>query len=138
MTTLQADGNAVTAGPLQRSFGSRNVLAGAHINIAPGEFVALLGRSGTGKSTLLRVLAGLDHDYEGCVSVPDKVSVVFQGARLLPWLRVLPNVTIGLRRTTTSTRAAASGCRPARCFEFAVGGFRAEKTHSRDCYRIRA
>ena len=71
------------------------VLNGLDLEIAPGEFVALLGRSGSGKSTLLRALAGLDRDVagHGRIDVPDRVSVVFQDSRLLPWRRVLDNVT---------------------------------------------
>lgn|GEM_PF-5654077 len=64
---------------------------------APDEFVALLGRSGTGKSTLLRILGGLDPDYSGDVLVPQRRAVVFQEPRLIPWQRVLPNVALGLR-----------------------------------------
>ena len=61
--------------------------------------MALLGRSGSGKSTLLRSLAGLDRGVAGTgvIEVPEKVSVVFQDSRLLPWKRVLDNVTLGLR-----------------------------------------
>ena len=82
---------------LSRAFGSRAVLDGVDLDIAPGEFVAMLGVSGTGKSTLLRALAGLDREVTGELSVPGPVAVAFQEPRLLPWRRVLANVALGLR-----------------------------------------
>src|SRR6202043_2472572 len=91
------DGLAVLARSMSRSFGGRDVLRRLDLGIAPGEFVALLGRSGTGKSTLLRILGGLDPDYGGDVLVPQRRAVVFQEPRLTPWQRVLPNVALGLR-----------------------------------------
>jgi sulfonate transport system ATP-binding protein len=93
-----ADGLAVFASGVTRSFSGREVLRGLDISIAPGEFVALLGRSGTGKSTLLRILGGLDAEYSGDVLVPLQRAVVFQEPRLLPWQRVLPNVALGLKQ----------------------------------------
>ncbi|MEV6287883.1 ABC transporter ATP-binding protein [Kribbella sp. NPDC051770] len=90
---------AVEVRGLVRSYGDRAVLDDLDLSIAPGEFVALLGKSGSGKSTLLRALAGLDHDVTGTgeLVVPENVSVVFQDSRLLPWARVLDNVVLGLR-----------------------------------------
>jgi sulfonate transport system ATP-binding protein len=83
---------------LVRRFTKKGVLDGIDLDIAAGEFVALLGRSGSGKSTLLRALAGLDHEAEGSgtILVPERLSVVFQDARLLPWKRVLDNVLLGV------------------------------------------
>ena len=98
---------AVRVKSLHRSFNEAGgVLNGLDLDIAPGEFVALLGRSGSGKSTLLRSLAGLDRGVAGTgvIEVPEKVSVVFQDSRLLPWKRVLDNVTLGLRAGDASDR----------------------------------
>jgi sulfonate transport system ATP-binding protein len=81
---------------LSRRFGQRRVLDCLDLDIAPGEFVALIGRSGSGKSTLLRALAGLDREVSGELSVPGPVAVAFQEPRLVPWKRVSANVSLGL------------------------------------------
>ncbi|KKB11720.1 sulfonate ABC transporter ATP-binding protein [Devosia geojensis] len=90
--------NAVEVRGLTRRFGSTTILDGVDLDIAQGEFVALLGKSGSGKSTFLRALAELDHDVQGTgtIATPEKLSVVFQDARLLPWRNVIQNVTLGL------------------------------------------
>jgi sulfonate transport system ATP-binding protein len=91
---------------LSRAFGERTVLDGLDIDIAPGEFIALIGRSGSGKSTLLRALAGLDREVTGAVIVNGTTAVAFQEPRLVPWKRVAANVCLGLR--TADPRAASS------------------------------
>ncbi|MEV0189514.1 ABC transporter ATP-binding protein [Kitasatospora purpeofusca] len=83
---------------LRRVFGTRAVLDGVDLSIARGEFVALLGASGTGKTTLLRILGELDRADGGTVLVPPVRTVVFQEPRLVPSKRVLANVTVGLPR----------------------------------------
>ena len=90
---------------LHRSFGGPAVLDGIDLTMAPGEFVALLGRSGSGKSTLLRVLAGLDTAPAQKLELPARRSVVFQEPRLLPWKSVIDNVALGVRRADARTLA---------------------------------
>ncbi|MGY5049170.1 ABC transporter ATP-binding protein [Streptomyces sp. 900105755] len=96
--TEQLTRTAVRIRGLTRSFGERTVLDSVDLDLPAGQFTALLGHSGSGKSTLLRAVAGLDHGVSGSgeLSAPERVSVVFQDSRLLPWRRVLDNVVLGL------------------------------------------
>jgi sulfonate transport system ATP-binding protein len=103
-----ATGLSVQAVGVRRSFADREVLAGVDLAIAPGEFVALLGRSGSGKSTFLRALGGLDTGFGGTARVPARRSVVFQEPRLMPWLRVEANVGLGLEGAGTADRVRAA------------------------------
>jgi sulfonate transport system ATP-binding protein len=88
-----------------RKFGERVVLDHLDLTIGDEELVILLGPSGCGKSTLLRLLAGLDRPDGGRIEVPASRAVVFQADRLLPWQRVLRNVTLGLRGADANSRA---------------------------------
>lgn len=91
-----------------RRFGDHTVIDKLDLDIAPGEFVALLGRSGGGKTTLLRTLAGLDDPGDQDVQVPSSRAVVFQDARLLPWKKVWRNVALGLKGPKVRERAEAA------------------------------
>jgi sulfonate transport system ATP-binding protein len=97
---------AVRLRDARKAFGERVVLDGLDLDVAAGEFVAVLGKSGTGKTTLLRTLAGLDSLDDGQVLVPSARTVVFQEPRLVPSKRVLGNVLLGQRRGP-EVRAAA-------------------------------
>jgi sulfonate transport system ATP-binding protein len=106
--TLTPSLPAARASGLTRAFGERRILDGLDLEIAPGEFVALIGRSGSGKSTLLRALAGLDRDLAGELTVNGTVAVAFQEPRLLPWKRVWANVCLGLRADDPRSAADAA------------------------------
>ena len=96
----------VIAYGLRKIFGDNVVLDGLDLEIRAGEFVALLGRSGSGKSTFLRALGALDGDVKGTLQVPERRAIVFQDPRLLPWQRVLTNVTVGLPATSAVRKQA--------------------------------
>jgi sulfonate transport system ATP-binding protein len=105
-TAVANDQVAASVRDLSKRFGNRIVLDGLSLDIKAGEFVAMIGRSGSGKSTLLRALAGLDRDVSGSMAVAEPVAVAFQEPRLVPWKRVLDNVTLGLRVPDPSRVAA--------------------------------
>ncbi|WP_395665293.1 ABC transporter ATP-binding protein [Methylocella sp.] len=100
--------------------GRTRILENCDLSIERGEFVALLGPSGVGKSTLLRVLMGLAPPSAGeaLVDIPDRpgrrrMALVFQDAKLLPWRRVAGNVAfglegLGLARREIEARVAAA------------------------------
>jgi sulfonate transport system ATP-binding protein len=89
---------------ISKAFGTRTVLAAIDLSIAPGEFVAVVGRSGCGKSTLLRLIAALDRadggrivfDGQPQTRFNEDARIMFQDPRLLPWRSVVRNVAIGL------------------------------------------
>jgi sulfonate transport system ATP-binding protein len=90
---------AVSITGLRKSFGDKTVLGGVDLTIRRGEFVVLLGPSGTGKTTLLRLLTGLEAPDAGEVLVPGRRTTVYQEPRLIPSKRVLANVIVGQRRS---------------------------------------
>lgn len=91
-----------------KRFGDVTVLDRLDLEIARGEFVALLGRSGSGKTTLLRALGSLDRLTAGSLHVPGAVATVFQEHRLLPWKRAWQNVVLGLCASGLRARAASA------------------------------
>ena len=76
------------------------VFDGLELQIPAGEITVLLGRSGCGKTTLLRLLGGLDRDYTGTIERPagNRTDFVFQEARLMPWLTLEENIAFGLKK----------------------------------------
>ena len=94
--------SAVSIADVTKVFGHGHaaVVALDHISleVAPGEFVCLLGASGCGKSTLLNLIAGLDQPTTGTVRVASaRTGLMFQEAALFPWLTVRGNVDLALK-----------------------------------------
>ena len=94
---------------VSKSFASagkvRDVLSGVYLTVEEGEFVSIVGSTGSGKSTLMGILAGLLPPDSGTVSVGGEsvrgihphASVVFQNYSLLPWFSALENVRLGVQ-----------------------------------------
>lgn len=106
--------NGLTLENISKRFASRpgstrqlQVLDNVRLDIAPGEFISIVGASGCGKSTLLRLILGLDEDYDGRILLDGKPikgtglerGIVFQDHRLFPWLNVEQNVAVGLKNS---------------------------------------
>ena len=99
---------AVQVRGLTRRYGQRTVIHGLDLQSHRGEFVALLGESGCGKTTLLRALAGPDAIDGGTIDGPRQPAVVFQEHRLLPWDSLWRNVSLGLDSADAQARAEAA------------------------------
>ena len=99
--TIASERQTQIAGELRhvnKWYGDHHVLTDVSVRIARGEIVALIGRSGSGKSTVLRVLAGLSTDHTGDRAVAGAPALAFQEPRLFPWRDVRTNVAHGLTR----------------------------------------
>jgi ABC-type nitrate/sulfonate/bicarbonate transport system ATPase subunit len=126
----------VVVNDLQHSFGDLCVLSDFRLDVAAGEFIAIVGPSGCGKSTLLRILSGLVEPESGSLFVngidvagdPGTVAYLPQGDSLLPWKRALDNASLGLEVAGVSRTEARS--RAQVLFSaFGLGGFERSWPH---------
>lgn len=80
---------------IEKNYGEKNILHNVNLTIENHEFIALVGMSGGGKSTLLRLIAGLEKPSSGRIDFAEEnpvVRVMFQNDRLLPWMTVAENL----------------------------------------------
>lgn len=90
----------ITFEGVSKTFPGRPILDDFSLSVAPGELVALVGASGTGKTTLLNIVAGLEPPDRGHVrsgAEGGRLGVVFQQPRLLDWVSVRGNVELALK-----------------------------------------
>jgi NitT/TauT family transport system ATP-binding protein len=102
---------AIRLGKVSVDFGGRTVLHDVNLDVKPGEFIAVIGPSGGGKSTLLRVIAGL-LEASGDVQVAGRPAMVFQDYRLLPWRTVEQNVRLPIELTKRGQISTYVGMEP--------------------------
>ncbi|WP_456328809.1 ABC transporter ATP-binding protein [Archaeoglobus sp.] len=90
---------ALTVEGLKKSYGNLKVLDGVTFSVEEGEFVCLIGESGCGKTTILKIIAGLERPDEGRVDFKgvNRMGFVFQDDRLLPWKTVYGNIQFALK-----------------------------------------
>jgi sulfonate transport system ATP-binding protein len=105
VTSVRQTGIAGELRNVHKWYGDHHVLDDVSVRIGVGEIVALIGRSGSGKSTVLRVLAGLSTDHTGERVVAGAPALAFQEPRLFPWRDVRTNVGYGLTRSRSSKAA---------------------------------
>lgn len=104
-TARLTQGTPLLLNGVTKRYGENTILNALDLHIPAGQFVAVVGRSGGGKSTLLRLLAGLETPNAGellagntpLAELQDDTRMMFQDARLLPWKTVIDNVGLGLK-----------------------------------------
>lgn len=92
---------------INKSFGEKKVLSDVSLFVDKGERVMLFGASGCGKTTLLRIAAGLEKQDGGTVEKNGKIAVVFAEPRLFPTVTVLENITAVMRKDKKEAKRKA-------------------------------
>ncbi|WP_368418789.1 amino acid ABC transporter ATP-binding protein [Rhodovarius sp.] len=120
---------------LQRRVGSTEILRGIDLDVMPGEVIGVIGPSGSGKSSLLRCIAGLDEIAGGSVQVEGRatqpgdgaIGMVFQQFNLWPHLSARDNVSLALRLVRKMPAAAAAEKAEAALAQVGLGALAARK-----------
>lgn len=76
------------------AYGDAPILGKLALNVGLGETLALIGPSGVGKTSVLRIIAGLEQGYQGQCAITGRVAMLFQEPTLLPWRTAVENIRI--------------------------------------------
>lgn len=102
---------------ISKSFANRQILRNVNIDVEQGEFLVILGVSGCGKTTLLRLISGLEAASSGSISFAEgsrmSLNYIFQHLALMPWRNVYKNISVGLefmREAKAGIRDAVEEC----------------------------
>jgi len=120
---------------VSHSYGEHSILSDLDFSLEEGGFCCVMGRSGYGKSTLLRLIAGIEKPQCGEVYADSRLAISFQEPRLVPWLRVEKNVCLGMeglshKQAEEAARAALAGVgleRKARAWPLTLSGGQAQR-----------
>lgn len=88
------------------AYGEAEILRDIRLTVAEGETLAILGPSGIGKTTMLRIIAGLITNFSGEITPARRISMVFQEPTLLPWRTAIQNVTLTAKVTEAEAQTA--------------------------------
>ncbi|MFX1737332.1 amino acid ABC transporter ATP-binding protein [Paraburkholderia sp. A1RI_3L] len=122
MTTATASKPVINLTGVSKSFGATQVLKDVNLDVRPGEVLVLIGASGSGKSTVLRIMSGLEtadagevwvnevplHDARRAKEIRGHVGMVFQQFNLFPHKTALGNVTLALIKARGMNREEAN------------------------------
>ena len=92
--------NSITLNNVGKSYGDKAVLNNFNLTLESGKVTAIMGPSGRGKTTIARILSGLETADSGEVKAPSRIAYLFQEDRLLPWLNVYDNLAIVMDSTS--------------------------------------
>jgi NitT/TauT family transport system permease protein len=93
-TKTQTPATTITARNLVKAYGEKTVLAGLNLELTAGQRYVISSPSGTGKTTLLRLLAGIEHPDSGTLSNTNQAAMVFQEARLFEQRSAIQNIQL--------------------------------------------
>ena len=108
-TETALEPGSVTLNNVSKSYGDKAVLNNFSLDLEPGKVTAIMGPSGRGKTTIARILSGLETADTGEVSAPSKIAYLFQEDRLIPWLNVYDNLAIVMDKNAMPGSWSVSG-----------------------------
>jgi ABC-type nitrate/sulfonate/bicarbonate transport system ATPase subunit len=90
----------------EKSFADQIIFKAFAFSLKRGQRIGLMGPSGVGKTTLMRIISGLDKNFDGTRHIDGRLAMMFQEPTLIPWLSVRDNLSITARANEAAIQAA--------------------------------